>query len=208
VHIPRRPRLGRVTVLIGVIVVIATTIAVLGPFSAGAQHARPIPRPHRSPRDGARPDRAGRAAAAARAAADAHAADFALLRRAPGMPTPAKLVGDLAHAPASYGLVPSMARQARDGAWLIPGASGTCLAVTAGGGIGISCAPNGATENGELRFSIRDQASGNEHITGIAPDGHSTVRAVAADGTTLAATDVTENSYELGARNPARLAVE
>lgn len=82
------------------------------------------------------------------------------------------------------------------------------MAVTDAEGIGLSCAPNSAAEKGELRFEIVDQGSGDQRILGVAPDGRSSVTAYSSDGTALATAHVTENTYDLGVRNAARLKVE
>ena len=133
-------------------------------------------------------------------------ADFALLRSAAAEPLPR---GDLlARAPARYALVPSGARESKDGVWLIPGHNGLCVLVPDSEGRGGSCVSLAAAESEGVFFVVRDTRSGQEHVTGAVPDGTVRVRALAADGATLALATPRSSIYRLTARNIRRISLE
>lgn len=191
-HPHRRRRLAAALVCAAAI---AAIIAVGGAFSAGAQPARPPKLAH--------------APKARRASLDSPVISrFALLRAPAAAAPPDAVLHAVAHAPASYELDPGQARQAPNGAWLIPGGAGSCLAVHDDDGIGMSCAPNAEVEGGHLAFTVRDQKSGEEQITGVAPDGATSVTASNAEGESLTRARVLDNTYELGADNAAQLTIE
>jgi hypothetical protein len=128
---------------------------------------------------------------------------FELLRSPAGAPAPPPVVIAARHAPESYGLVISDARQSANGTWLIPGASGMCLATRDPEGVGISCTSNTAAEAGELRFTVRNQRTGEERIVGAAPDGSSVITARDEEGKAVAAAPARENTYAMSARDVA-----
>jgi hypothetical protein len=219
VHIRTRRHLARVLAAIALLVAIVAAITIFDPFAAGAQDARRLAgtaRTHSAPshnpraRSGQRLRRRARSRRAPRAtarAADGFTEQFSLLSQPSDGPPPAAVMANIERAPAFYGLEATMARQADDGTWLIPGAAWSCIAVTTDG-VGVACAPNAAVEVGELRFTVVDRATGEEQITGVVPDGPSSVKALAADGSTLATAQITDNMYELGVRDAARLQIE
>jgi hypothetical protein len=146
------------------------------------------------------------------AGAGGEASQFALLRSHAGAGLPAAfaiaLAHAVAHAPVSYRLRPAAAREAATGTWVIPGATGLCLATRDSEGIGVRCASWQAARRGVVSFVVREQASGRERIVGVAPDGVRQVRAVDASGGTVALAPVRDNLYVVSARSVVRLDVE
>jgi hypothetical protein len=134
--------------------------------------------------------------------------DFALLRSAPGEPLPRTYLKAVEHVPSRFGLMPSLARKSDDGVWLIPGRNGLCVLLTDSEGPGDSCNTLGAAEREGVAFIARDTHSGQELWTGAVPDGTIRVRALAADGATLAVATPRSSLYRLTARNVATLLTE
>jgi hypothetical protein len=135
-------------------------------------------------------------------------AQFALLRGPATTSPPAALTKALAKAPATYGLDLAAARRAAaTNAWLVPGDGWVCIAANDADGLGVACTSSKSAEAGELTLVERSPASGEEHIIGAAPDGHSTISAVGADSTPLASGAVRENTYTITVRNAARIAM-
>lgn len=135
-------------------------------------------------------------------------AQFALLRAPATASPPPALTRALAKAPATYGLDLTAARRAAaTNAWLVPGDGWVCIAANDADGLGVACTSADSAEAGELTLVERSSASGEEHIVGAAPDGHSTINAVAAGSTQLASSTVRENTYTITLRNAARIAM-
>jgi len=130
---------------------------------------------------------------------------FQLLRSPAGAPAPPAMQAAVRRAPAFYGLDVSAARQAADGTWLIPGVGGLCMALNDSEGVGMSCTTTPAAESGELRFSVRDQATGEEHIVGAAPDNTAKVTGLDHAGNRVAASPVRESTYVMDAREVVKM---
>lgn len=130
---------------------------------------------------------------------------FALLRSPPNGPAPAAIVAAARRAPAMYGIAVAQARHAADGAWLIPGVYGLCIAVADAEGVGMSCSTTAAAERGELLFAVRDQSSGEEQLTGVAEDGWRSVTALSADGQVVGTAQVVDSSYAMRTRDAVRI---
>lgn len=132
---------------------------------------------------------------------------FALLRAPAGSNPPAALARAVARAPTPYDLSLADARHsAITGAWLIPGDGWLCIATVLSEGLGMSCATSTSAENGQLTLIERSNTTGEEHIVGASPDGHSTVSALDRSATPLASSAVSENTYTMTAVNAARVA--
>jgi len=146
---------------------------------------------------------------AARAAALAsQRGRFALLRVPAAAPMPPAYLVAVRHAPASYGLEPSGARQTPSGTWLIPGSRGMCLAVPGSEGVGLACTSTAAAEGGELRFATRETATGEERIVGAAPDGASSVTAFGAGGAAVGRARVANSTFAVSGREVQRVGLE
>jgi hypothetical protein len=135
-------------------------------------------------------------------------ADFALLRSAPEEPLSRRYLKTVQRLPASFELVPSEARESRGGVWLIPGRYGLCLLVVDSEGPGGSCNSLEAAESEGVSFHERNARSGQERWTGAVPDGTVRVRALAADGATLAVAAPRSSIYRLTARNVEKVSAE
>jgi hypothetical protein len=135
-------------------------------------------------------------------------ADFALLRSAPGEPLSRRYLKTVQRLPPSLELVPSEARESRGGVWLIPGRYGLCLLVVDSEGLGGACNSLEAAESEGVSFHQRDARSGQERWTGAVPDGTVRVRALAADGATLAVAAPRSSIYTLTARNAQKISDE
>jgi hypothetical protein len=124
------------------------------------------------------------------------ASSFQLLRGEPGLTPPATVAGAVSHAPSSFGLVLSDARQsAATGAWLIPGDNELCIAVQDSEGVGMSCASASLAAEGGLAFIERSVNGGSSTVVGAAQDGMTHVTAHAADGSAVTSGAVRENTY-------------
>jgi hypothetical protein len=132
---------------------------------------------------------------------------FALLHAPMDSSPPPALARAVARAPTSYELRLADARQsAVTGAWLIPGDGWLCIATVFSEGLGMSCATRTSAENGQLRLIERSNITGEEHIVGAVPNGHSAVSALDGSSTPLASSPVSENTYTMTALNAARVA--
>jgi hypothetical protein len=144
----------------------------------------------------------------ARIAPRSAVADFALLRSVAAEPLPRTYLQAVQRAPASYELMPSGARESKDGVWLIPGRNGLCVFMVDIEGRGGFCDSLAAAESKGVSFVVRDARSGQELWTGAVPDGTVRVRALAADGATLAVATPRSSIYRLTARNVQTISAE
>jgi hypothetical protein len=135
-------------------------------------------------------------------------ADFALLRSAQGEPLPRTYLRTVRRLPARFELMPSGARESKDGAWLIPGRKGLCVLKVDSEGPGAGCGSLRAAESEGVWFDERDARSGQELWTGAVPDGIVRVRALAADGATVAVATPRSSMYRLTARNALTISAE
>lgn len=135
-------------------------------------------------------------------------ADFALLRSAPGDPLPRAYLQAVQRLPASYELMPSGARKSKGGVWLIPGRYGLCLLMADSEGRGGFCNSLEAAEREGVSFHERDARSEHERWTGAVPDGIVRVRALAANGATLAVAAPRSSIYRLTAKNVQTISAE
>jgi hypothetical protein len=126
---------------------------------------------------------------------------FALLRTPAVTPLPPAFQTAVDRAPDSYALDVPGARENASGVWLIPGSGGMCIAVLDSDGVGMSCQTTEATEAGELTFSAREAATGQEQIVGVAPDGVGTATGFGSDGAAVSSAPVTSSTYAMRARN-------
>jgi hypothetical protein len=185
-----RPRVGfrvRLYSLFGLIAVALTVVIVLRPTAGG--HSR---KPEVSTTVALRPA----------------VADFALLRSAQGKPLPRTYLRTVRRLPAKFELMPSGARESKDGVWLIPGRNGLCVLKADSEGPGGSCGSLHAAESEGVWFDERDPRSGQELWTGAVPDGTVRVRALAADGATVAVATPRSSIYRLTARNALTISAE
>jgi hypothetical protein len=135
-------------------------------------------------------------------------ADFALLRSPAVDPLPGIYLSAVRHVPAKYKIMPSWARESVDDVWLVPGRNGLCLFGTDGEGPHTVCGLRAAAEREGVSFYVRDQSSGRELWTGAVPDRTVRVRAIGADGATLAVATPHSSIYELTATNAQRVSAE
>jgi hypothetical protein len=135
-------------------------------------------------------------------------ADFALLRSPAVDPLPGIYLSAVRHVPAKYELVPSEARESVDDVWVVPGRNGLCLFGTDSEGTYDACGLRAAAEKEGVSFYPRDQSSGRELWTGVVPDGTVRVRALAADGATLAVATPHSSIYDLIATNVQKVSAE
>jgi hypothetical protein len=75
-------------------------------------------------------------------------------------------------------------------------------------GIGGSCVSLAVAENEGVFFVARNTRSGQELVTGAVPDGITRVRALAADGATLAVATPRSSIYSLTAKDIRHISVE
>jgi hypothetical protein len=135
-------------------------------------------------------------------------ADFALLRSAAVDSLPRRYLSAVRHVPTKYELIPSGARESKDGVWLVPGHNGLCLFLTDSEGPAVVCGSLAEAESKGVSFFTRNQRSGQEHWTGAVPDGTVQVRALAADGATLAIATPESSIYRLTATNVQKISAE
>jgi hypothetical protein len=146
--------------------------------------------------------------ALAKVAPQSATADFVLLRSAAAEPLPHAYLRAVRRAPARYALMPSGARESKDGVWLVPGHNGLCVMMADSEGHGGSCVSLAAAESKGVSFTVRDTRNGQELVRGAVPDGTVRVRALAADGATLAVAMPRSSMYRLTARNIQRISLE
>ena len=94
-----------------------------------------------------------------------------------------------------WGANPDLSRRTAPGVWLVPGRGYTCLASATpdDGGLGFGCARPADVRNGLLSPSDLD-AGGDGVLTGVVPDGVTSVALVDRDGSSRTA-DVDRNTY-------------
>lgn len=135
-------------------------------------------------------------------------AEFALLRTAAPTPLPPAYLRAVQSASSHYALVPSAARESREGVWLVPGRDGLCLMMLDEEGVGGHCVSRAVAESDGVSFVVRNTRSGQELVTGAVPDGIVRVRALASNGATLATAIPRSSIYRLTAKNIRKMSTD